>query len=231
MQGTNEKLMWQLVQEHSAVDPTYVEDFLLTCRTFLKSPTELTCKLLDWFGDKRLRDRVSTFSSNCFYAWTIICHFQVTRVVLLWVNNHFNDFENEACMSDFLEKFENLLRCEAMNGQLRLLNIACSTKARNRTIKIRKSDKNEDLKFKIKGGYDKAVPIFVASVQKNSKAFDAGLKRADQILEVNNMDFENMTEKRADDILRGSMHLSITVKSNLMCGCEISLSIYLLQYK
>ncbi|CAD5123698.1 DgyrCDS12018 [Dimorphilus gyrociliatus] len=202
IRGTNEKLMWQLVQEHSTVDPTYVEDFLLTCRTFLKSPTELTCKLLDWFDDKRLRDRV-------------------TRVVLLWVNNHFNDFENEACMSEFLEKFENLLRHEGMNGQLRLLNIACSTKARTRIIKICKCEKYEDLKFKIIGGYDKAAPIFVASVQKNSKAYEAGLKRADQILEVNNTDFENISEKGAEDILRGSMHLSITVKSNLMSFNEL----------
>ena len=37
---------------------------------------------------------------------------QVTRVVLLWVNNHFHDFETDGTMSDFLERFEKLLEKE-----------------------------------------------------------------------------------------------------------------------
>lgn len=32
--------------------------------------------------------------------------------MLLWVNNHFNDFETDALMSEFLEKFEALLERE-----------------------------------------------------------------------------------------------------------------------
>lgn len=38
--------------------------------------------------------------------------FQVTRVVLLWVNNHFNDFEGDPAMTHFLEEFENNLEKE-----------------------------------------------------------------------------------------------------------------------
>lgn len=34
---------------------------------------------------------------------------QVTRIVLLWVNNHFNDFEGNTAMTRFLEDFEKLL--------------------------------------------------------------------------------------------------------------------------
>lgn len=34
---------------------------------------------------------------------------QVTRIVLLWVNNHFNDFEGNSSMTQFLEDFEKLL--------------------------------------------------------------------------------------------------------------------------
>ncbi len=34
---------------------------------------------------------------------------QVTRIVLLWVNNHFNDFEGDPVMTLFLEDFEKLL--------------------------------------------------------------------------------------------------------------------------
>ena len=39
----------------------------------------------------------------------------MTRVVLLWVNNHFNDFETDVTMSDFLETFEKLLEKEVCN--------------------------------------------------------------------------------------------------------------------
>lgn len=34
---------------------------------------------------------------------------QVTRIVLLWVNNHFNDFEGNPAMTRFLEDFEKRL--------------------------------------------------------------------------------------------------------------------------
>lgn len=36
----------------------------------------------------------------------------MTRVVLLWVNNHFIDFETDATMSEFLENFEGLLEAQ-----------------------------------------------------------------------------------------------------------------------
>ena len=51
----------------------------------------------------------------CIKVDTLILHhivFQVTRVVLLWVNNHFNDFESDPAMNEFLEKFEILLERE-----------------------------------------------------------------------------------------------------------------------
>lgn len=41
-----------------------------------------------------------------------LCFLQVTRVVLLWVNNHFNDFEGDPAMTHFLEEFENNLEKE-----------------------------------------------------------------------------------------------------------------------
>lgn len=47
-----------LIEEHSIVDPTYIEDFLLTYRTFLTSPLEVGNKLLEWFTVDSLRDKV-----------------------------------------------------------------------------------------------------------------------------------------------------------------------------
>lgn len=56
-----------LVEEPSVVDPTYIEDFLLTYRTFLSSPMEVGKKLLEWFQVDNLRDTVwRSLLSLCF---------------------------------------------------------------------------------------------------------------------------------------------------------------------
>ena len=38
----------------------------------------------------------------------------MTRVLLLWVNNHFTDFETDPLMMEQLERFEALLEEEKM---------------------------------------------------------------------------------------------------------------------
>eukprot|EP00106_Octopus_bimaculoides_P019406 XP_014786848.1 PREDICTED: rap guanine nucleotide exchange factor 2-like isoform X2 [Octopus bimaculoides] len=203
IRGTSERLMQHLIEEeNSSVDPTYVEDFLLTYRTFLSSPTFLANKLLSWFNNNELG------KSNL--------KMKVARVVLLWVNNHFNDFEMDAVMCEFLEQFENLLVQEKMNSQLHLLELACSSKAHPRTVTLTRATREEILNFLIIGGLERGAGIFVTQVEKGSKAYDAGLKRGDQILEVNGVNFINVPHSKALEILKGATHLSITVKSNLL---------------
>lgn len=51
---------------------------------------------------------------------------QVTRIVLLWVNNHFNDFEGDPAMTRFLEEFEKNLE-----DTVRLIRIFCSLEFKN----------------------------------------------------------------------------------------------------
>ncbi|XP_052780922.1 rap guanine nucleotide exchange factor 6-like isoform X6 [Mya arenaria] len=205
IRGTLDSLMKHLVEDHSSVDLTYVEDFLLTYRTFLPAPTHLTARLLEWFGDPKLRAKV-------------------TRVVLLWVNDHFNDFETNADMSEFLEHFEELMEEERdldkctraqMKGQLRLLNLACASKARPRTVTLTRATRDEVLYFQILGGLERGCGIFIKKVEKGSKAYEAGLKRGDQILEVNGQNMTNISHSKALELLRKTTHLSITVKSNL----------------
>ena len=60
----------------------------------------------------------------------------MTRVLLLWVNNHFTDFETDPDMMEQLERFEEALEREKMQGQLRMLNFACAAKARRRTLTL-----------------------------------------------------------------------------------------------
>ncbi|GFR59964.1 Rap guanine nucleotide exchange factor [Elysia marginata] len=196
IRGTPERLMQHLVESHSAIDPAYVDDFLLTYRTFLKSPLDLVKHLLEWFKNDDLKT-------------------SVTRVVLLWVNNHFNDFESHPEMCDFLEHFECLLEKEKMMGQMSLLNLACASKARVRTVTLTRASREEVLPFSILGGRERGYGIFVTKVQTGSKAADAGLKRGDQILEVNGHKFNQIYYNKALEILRGTTHISIVVKSNL----------------
>jgi len=61
VQGTPERLIRHLVEDHSAIDPKYVEDFLLTYRTFLDSPLCVADKMVEWFADSNLRDKVSCY--------------------------------------------------------------------------------------------------------------------------------------------------------------------------
>lgn len=68
--ATKEKLMHHLVESHSAVDPTYVDDFLLTYRTFLSSPLELVKNLLEWFKQDDMKTSVGTF-------YLILCQYLI----------------------------------------------------------------------------------------------------------------------------------------------------------
>ncbi|XP_048763340.1 rap guanine nucleotide exchange factor 2-like isoform X8 [Ostrea edulis] len=208
IRGTPDHLMQHLVQEHSAVDPTYVEDFLLCFRVFIKDNMDLASKLQNWFETSSYRNKV-------------------TRVVLLWVNNHFVDFETDAPLCEFLENFEGLLEREIsietsrkisseMMGQLRLLNIACAAKARPRNITLTRATREEVLHFSVLGGQERGCGIFISKVEKGSKAYEAGLKRGDQILEVNGSSLSNVSHNRALELLRGTTHLSLNVKCNLL---------------
>ncbi|XP_036906411.1 rap guanine nucleotide exchange factor 6 isoform X1 [Sturnira hondurensis] len=202
IKATPERLIMHLIEEHSIVDPTYIEDFLLTYRTFLQSPLDVGLKLLEWFKIDSLRDKV-------------------TRIVLLWVNNHFNDFEGDPAMTRFLEEFEKNLEDTKMNGHLRLLNIACAAKAKWRQVVLQKASRESPLHFSLNGGSEKGFGVFVEGVEPGSKAADAGLKRGDQIMEVNGQNFENITFVKALEILRNNTHLALTVKTNIFVFKEL----------
>ncbi|XP_057347172.1 rap guanine nucleotide exchange factor 6 isoform X2 [Manis pentadactyla] len=202
IKATPERLIMHLIEEHSIVDPTYIEDFLLTYRTFLESPLDVGIKLLEWFKIDSLRDKV-------------------TRIVLLWVNNHFNDFEGDPAMTQFLEEFEKNLEDTKMNGHLRLLNIACAAKAKWRQVVLQKASRESPLHFSLNGGSEKGFGIFVEGVEPGSKAAEAGLKRGDQIMEVNGQNFENITFVKALEILRNNTHLALTVKTNIFVFKEL----------
>ncbi|XP_028831950.1 rap guanine nucleotide exchange factor 2 isoform X2 [Denticeps clupeoides] len=202
VKGTCDRLMQHLIEDHSVVDPTYIEDFLLTYRTFLPCPLSLGHRLLEWFREPSLRDKV-------------------TRVVLMWVNNYFTDFEEDESMGNFLEEFQNSLEREKMNGHLRLLNIACAAKAKPRVVCLSRASQDTPLPFTLLGGAERGSCLFISAVESGSNAEKAGLKRGDQILEVNGQSFENLLLSKAMDILKGHLQHNICVKTNLLVFKEL----------
>uniref|UniRef100_A0A1I7ZB16 PDZ domain-containing protein n=1 Tax=Steinernema glaseri TaxID=37863 RepID=A0A1I7ZB16_9BILA len=194
-----EKLIQHLLEELDAsVDAHYVDDFLLMYRVFLSDPKMVMQKLSLWFHAEPVhRDKVA-------------------RIVLLWVNNHYNDFETDNEMLKLLEEFEQMLEREAMQSQQALLNIACSVKSRPRTITYTRPNREQGLSFSILGGKGGNYGIFISNVEKDSKAEHVGLKRGDEILEVNGQSFKQMNLMRSLELLRASTHIVITVKSNLL---------------
>ena len=68
-----------------------------------------------------------------------------------------------------------------MGGQLRLLNIACATKAQARTVVLTRATREEILNFSVLGGIERGCGIFISKVEPQSKAHESGLKRGDQV--------------------------------------------------
>ena len=131
---------------------------------------------------------------------------RVTRLLLLWVHNHFLDFETNSKMMEYLEEFETLLGPNEKSGKLRLLIFACAEKAKQRTVILTRPSKEEPLHFTLMGGHERGMPchlfspvclhfgyikknsrqiagfgIFVEKVEQGTKAAEIGLKRGDQV--------------------------------------------------
>ena len=169
-------------------------------------------KLLTWFDDPSLRDKV-------------------IRIVLTWINNYYLDFDlisgNVTTNNSqpiqvnnpgqlFLDLFEHKLSSNvSLLTQLRLLHIGLSTKAKTRHINLTRSNRDEEfLHFTIMGGYERGFGIFVAKVDPHSKVEQLGLRRGDQILEVNGINFTIISHAKAIEVLKSTTHLQLTVKYN-----------------
>uniref|UniRef100_A0A0N4Z7T1 Rap guanine nucleotide exchange factor 2 n=1 Tax=Parastrongyloides trichosuri TaxID=131310 RepID=A0A0N4Z7T1_PARTI len=193
-----EKLLQLLVEDMETVsDIHYVEDYLLMYRVFVPDPTEIFLKLYEWFQGPQMKDKIP-------------------RIILLWVNSHFNDFECNNKMINYLEMFGNCLEQEGLHSQLALLNIACSVKSKIRTITLTRSNRDQELCFSLIGGKETNHKIFVADISQSIESENIGLRRGDEIIEVNGHNFSSITLSRALVLLKDSTHLSIQVKWNLM---------------
>jgi len=65
--------------------------------------------------------------------------------------------------------------------QLRLLDVARTSKAQPRTIVLTRATRDEVLHFNVLGGIERGCGLFINKVEKDSKADIVGLKRGDQV--------------------------------------------------
>uniref|UniRef100_A0A1I8BBE6 PDZ domain-containing protein n=1 Tax=Meloidogyne hapla TaxID=6305 RepID=A0A1I8BBE6_MELHA len=180
------------------MDSHFVEDFLLMHRVFFSDSSLAVRQLIDWFRlEPKHRERVA-------------------RIMLIWLNNHFEDFEgndSNGKMTALLNEFDQLLADARMFNHQCLMSITCSVKSQSRQVTLTRSDRSEPLSFKLVGGSTYGG-IFVMSVEAGSSAEKVGLRRGDELLEVNGKNMRKFSLSNAEDIIRESTHLSITLKTN-----------------
>ncbi|KAH8033585.1 hypothetical protein HPB51_014491 [Rhipicephalus microplus] len=187
IRGTPDRLLAQLFEEN-ALDPGYIEDFLLTYRTFIPSSMVVCSKLLSWFNDPQLRDKV-------------------TRVVLLWVNNHFTDFETDPEMMEFLEQFEQCLEANVRACLICFQKLVCVPMFGKYFLSTVKK-----LHMYILYSYFALLYLHCQLLCTCNSA-----KYADEWRNITvNQSFATMSFNQAMEILRKATHLCITVRSNLL---------------
>uniref|UniRef100_A0A915M7G6 Uncharacterized protein n=1 Tax=Meloidogyne javanica TaxID=6303 RepID=A0A915M7G6_MELJA len=180
------------------MDSHFVEDFLLMHRVFFPDSFLAIRQLIDWFRlEPKHRERVA-------------------RIMLIWLNNHFEDFEgndSDGKMTALLNEFDQLLADAKMFNHQCLMSITCSVKSQSRQVTLTRSDRSEPLNFKLVGGSTYGG-IFVMSVETGSSAEKVGFRRGDELLEVNGKNMRKFSLSNAEDIIRESTHLSIILKTN-----------------
>lgn len=101
------------------------------------------------------------------------------------------------------------------NSELRAL--ARSSSPNNagsfRVITLTRTSPDESLGFKIKGGRDSDSVVCISEVDENSSAAKQGLMVGDQLIEVNGIDFEKITQSSAENLLGTINKLKLVVKS------------------
>ncbi|MBN3297452.1 PDZ11 protein, partial [Amia calva] len=105
-----------------------------------------------------------------------------------------------------------------------------------RTIVLKKPP-GAQLGFNIRGGKASQLGIFISKVVPDSDAHRAGLQEGDQVLSVNEVDFQDIEHSRAVEILKTAREILmrvrffpyseyISVSLNLLLTCILSLSSY-----
>merc|ERR1719427_2021881 len=201
--ATPERLLLHLLEDQTQ-DETYAEDYLLTYRAFDNSAEKIFMKLLESLDNQMRRGKV-------------------VRLVLLWVNNHFSDFENDWKLMALLEKFDEKLKNspQPSTGEVKLLRIACNAKSKKRCVHIKRGSNEDELGFELWGGAAYSCPVYISPVHTGSNAEKLGVKRGDQVIEVNGQNVEKLVLDKAHNLIKKNTELRLLLKTSLFCFKEM----------
>lgn len=200
---------------------------------------QICSTLLSWFDDPSLRSKViqivQTWISNYYLDFELVSSESsilnsTTTTTTTSSSTTATNTSSPASQPNishgqkFLEIFETKLSSiSSLSTQLSLLHMTISTKAKQRNITLTRSNRDDEvLNFSIAGGYERGYGIFVSKVDSGSKAETLGLRRGDQILEVNGINFTIISQFKALEVLRSTTHLQLTVKYNPFMFREMS---------
>ncbi|KAL7669624.1 hypothetical protein ACOME3_010271 [Neoechinorhynchus agilis] len=207
--GNRKDLLDYLVKASYYFDFAYVNQYLLTHRAFKQCSIEVCDSL------------IQTFNKDIIYREPVV------NVFLHWIAKYGADFEWSTVLSSKLDEFIDLVHRNNMFASLRLLAIACSTaNSSSRSIVIPRNNRDELLQFDINESateahrYHKGLSVFVMKVEKDSKAAQLGLKRGDEILEINGQPVAQL-KASVSEVMRQTTHLSLTVRYNLIGYYEL----------
>lgn len=82
-----------------------------------------------------------------------------------------------------------------------------------KVITLTRTSPEESLGFKIRGGRENGSAVLISEVDESCSAAKQGLKEGDQLIEVNGIDFEKITESSAENLLGSMNKLKVVVKS------------------
>ncbi|XP_046845705.1 whirlin-like [Xenia sp. Carnegie-2017] len=82
-----------------------------------------------------------------------------------------------------------------------------------RVVVLEQENENGNFGFSVRGGIEYNIGLYVSSVDIGSVAHNAGISIGDQILEVNNVDFRQISHQEAVEVIRNSSILHMLVKS------------------
>ena len=191
LQATPDMLLSQLVE--TSIDEKYIESFLLTYRVFLPQPTGLTYRIEHWFATPN-------------YA------IKAVQVLLVWLRNHYTDFENNNEMQDFLDKFIHMLKVSGgeMAGYADSIRELRAIKSPVRYVSL--SALHEPASpIVIGGGAEIGFPILVTKVTK-SRLYNITLLQGDELLFINGNSCKNKTSNWARKLLFSGIQLEVGVK-------------------
>ena len=191
LQATPEMLLNQLVE--TSVDENYIEHFLLTYRVFLPQPSGLSYRIEHWFSTPN-------------YA------IKAVQVLLVWLRNHYTDFENNSEMQDFLDKFIHMLKVSGreMGGYADSIRELRAIKAPIRYVRLSALHETAS-PIAIGGGAEIGLPILITRVAK-SRLANATVLQGDQLMSINGTSCEGRTSNWARKLLFSGIQLEVGVK-------------------